>query len=495
MQVGRSGAPVPAGVPALKPRRVLVVDDQETARLILQRLLTAWGQDVVTVASGEEALARVEAEEQAGRHFDAVLLDWKMPGMNGLDVARELENAVRDGRLAHPLLVVMVTAHEKEGLLEEARGLTLDGVLTKPVTPSTLLDALTDARLLSPAADASPPREPRLAGARVLLVEDNQVNQEVAAAFLTRRGVAVTTANNGREAVAWVQRQPFDAVLMDLHMPIMDGFEATRCIRDLPQGQKLPIIAMTAAVMQEDRDRCTAAGMADFVPKPIDPDALAAILARWLGGEAPVVPPPAPAPAGDFDPAGALHRLDGDRALYARLLHAFVREQGDVAARVETLLANGEREQAAALLHAVKGAGANLGAVALAREAAELETAVRRGEEHPALASFIAALQGALAAMTAYHAEARAPASPADPGALAQLVAALRPYLEEGELVPDPLLHRLHALADAAPPGAPVTELLRRIDRFDHAGALSLLDSLEAELTGNAAPASPPGPA
>ncbi len=269
----------------LRGLKVLVVDDQETSRIILRELLAAWGLGAEIVASGEEALARLAAPQNSDHPFDAVLLDWRMPGMSGLEVAQRIEAQTRGGQISHPLMVIMVTAYDKQALVNDAGSIRIDGVVSKPVTPSHLFDVLIGSRKnrrgsLRPEKSALAGR--RFDGARVLLAEDNPVNQLVASLLLKRRGVEVTIANDGSEAVNWVRRQPFDLVLMDLHMPVMDGLEATRQICALPAGENLPIIAMTAAVMPEDRERCSAAGMVDFVAKPIDPDELMQALARWL---------------------------------------------------------------------------------------------------------------------------------------------------------------------------------------------------------------------
>ncbi|MDF1613685.1 PAS domain S-box protein [Desulfurivibrio dismutans] len=430
----------------LAGRRVLVVDDQKTARTILVQILARWGLATATAADGEEAVAKVLEAGRAGRPYDFILLDWRMPGMDGLEVARRLEQSVQNGELAHPAVVIMVTAYDRENLLAEAASLRLDAVLAKPVTPSVLFDALVDGgggkRPIK--AKAIPPVARQFLGARALLVEDNLTNQLVAAEFLRQRGLQVRVANHGGEALVALAKEKFDLVLMDLHMPVMDGYEAARRIGELPDHP--PVIAMTAAVMAEDRERSRAAGMVDFVAKPIDPAELVAVLSRWLPADQAEMPAgrvPASRPTGDeepsrsaddqapagqsateapagvigvtglvdatssvgatgsvdaagpdgiigpdllaplpgFDMVGALERLVGNRALLSRLLADFAQRLAPVQNTLVRHLRAGELTTAREQLHALKGEAANLGAVALAAAAGKLEAELKRASD------------------------------------------------------------------------------------------------------------------
>jgi len=354
----------------------------------------------------------------------------------------------------------------------------------------------TDGAMPAPVSGAMPagksaPAGRRFDGARMLVVEDNPFNQQVAAGFLAKLGIVVSLADDGAEAVAMAAHGHFDAILMDLHMPVMDGLEATRRIRALPHGESIPVIAMTAAVLDEDRARCLEAGMVDFVPKPVDPDELL----RVLGAHLKSVPAPAPAAAAgdaggeplpelpDFDLPAALRRMGGERALLERLLRDFAAEHADFPARLAACLDAGELHEAARRLHTLKGVAANLGARRVAEAARQLEAEVRAGNR-PDLPAFAARLRAALDAARAAIATlaAGAPAAPPpDPGAVAALLEALRPYLEERELVPDELLQHLAALARAGA-GAPFGQLLRHIDDFDHDGALATLAQIAARL-------------
>lgn len=423
---------------------------------------------------------------------------------------RALEAQTAAGQLRHPLLVVMITAHDQAQLHAAARSLRLDGVLEKPVTPSHLFDVLMQshhaAQRLSfvprPVPLAAPRRD--FAGARILLAEDNPLNQAVAVQFLTRRGATVVVAHDGQEAVSCVEKQNFDAVLMDLHMPIMDGFEATRRIRALPQGADLPIIAMTAAVLAEDRERCLAAGMNAFVAKPVDPDELARVLQQWLPAPlsmADTASATVTAPAQDqtladevmdatlravgFDTAGALRRLDGNRSLWRRLLENFAAQYHDAPNQIQTLLAQGQYDAAAEYLHAMKGASANLGATTLAQIVAELERAVRGGTALD-FGAFTQQWQKTHAAIqqtgNAPSASATVPPTALDTNLLRTTLETLQTFLQQHELPPDELLDTLRQ-QHAQTPHRELEMLLRQLDQFSYDKALDTLQKLLQDLS------------
>jgi CheY-like chemotaxis protein/HPt (histidine-containing phosphotransfer) domain-containing protein len=278
----------------LRGMRVLVVDDNPIARMVLGTSLDAMSFAVATVNSGPEALEKLAAAQPP---VDLVLLDWRMPVMDGLETARRIK--------AHPGLsrvpkIVLLTAYDCEEVVRRAVGLDLDGFLPKPVSDSVLLDAIVDAfgrdGASAPgketAARADEGACAALAGARVLLVEDDKLNQMVGQALLEGLGLTVEIAGNGQQAIAMIEaeRDRFDAVLMDLQMPVMDGYAATRALRAQPGTAGLPIVAVTANALPSERERCLQAGMNDYVPKPIDPDRLRAVLEKW------VQPRRAPAP-------------------------------------------------------------------------------------------------------------------------------------------------------------------------------------------------------
>ena len=395
-------ARTPARPPALNLKRALVIDDQPTSLAILSDLLERWHFAVTGAQSGEEGLRLFHDARERNEPFDLLLLDWKMPGMSGIDVARRIDEDMRQGTLKRPPTIVMVTAYGRDELIKALGGLPIASILAKPVTPSGLLDTLMqlgqgptrpDDATDNAFAETRTTLE-RIRGARILLVEDNALNQEVAQEFLSKGGLTVTLAGNGLEALNAMRRHEFDAVLMDLHMPAMDGLEATRRIRALPAGRDVPIIAMTAAAMAQDRSASAAAGMNDHIAKPIDPRELAVTLARWIRTPRDT-PPAAPAQATvrDDDIAeleralpgvalrDALARVRGNIALYRRLLAFFGERRRDIARRLAQLDADGNFDDLYLEAHDLKGEAGNLGLVAIRTSADALGNALK-GDDH-----------------------------------------------------------------------------------------------------------------
>jgi two-component system sensor histidine kinase/response regulator len=269
----------------IRGMRTLVVDGQPTSRLILQRTLQSWSFQVGTAAFAADGLQKLHRAD-ARAPYELLVLDWKTADLEFLREARR----INEQQTSAPLPAVVMTMHQASDQVTEAlRELADVVVLTKPVTPSRLFDTIL--RLQHGEVTAGPQQSKAgayaeamrpLRGARVLVAEDHPVNQQVAAAFLTLAGLDVTLAANGIEAVDWVRRAPFDAVLMDMQMPDMDGLQAARAIRLLPHAARLPIIAMTAAAMEEDKQACLAAGMNAHISKPIDPKDLMHTLLAWV---------------------------------------------------------------------------------------------------------------------------------------------------------------------------------------------------------------------
>jgi PAS domain S-box-containing protein len=275
--------------PDLRGRRVLVVDDNESARLVLNDLLTSMTFQVAEADSGKTAIEAVRDKAGTPDAFEIVFLDWQMPGMDGIEAARQIQSL----GLSNPPHLVMVTAYGREEVLKEAGDAGIEHVLIKPVNASLLFDTamrvlgaeVADRRSAGDAPSLLLEDMAMLKGARILLVEDNDLNQEVAGEILTDAGFYVEIADNGQIAVDKVVKNtgaPWDIVLMDMQMPVMDGVTATIEIRKDARFNALPIVAMTANAMQQDKDRCIAAGMVDFVTKPIQPDELWAALGRWI---------------------------------------------------------------------------------------------------------------------------------------------------------------------------------------------------------------------
>jgi len=378
--------------------RVLVVDDNSAAREILQEPLSTIASHVEVVASGKEAIAAIQ-QHDATEPYDIVFMDWRMPGMDGLQASRHIKS---DETLIHPPHIVLVTAFGREEVREEAERLQLDGFLVKPVTKSMIVDALVNVFADSgEKAVANPEGEQmaRLRGARILLTEDNEINQQVAVELLESAGATVKVANNGRVAVETLyngpQPPPFDVVLMDLQMPEMDGYQATTKIRADPRFSLLPIVAMTAHATIEERQRCLAVGMNDHISKPIDPGLLFETVGRFYKpltpslspseGERVVAPPDAgtklptedlPHIAG-LDTKDGLARVAGNRKLYLKLLRQFIEQQGQAVGQVSTALAQGDHALAERLAHTLKGVAGNIGAKPVQAAAGVLEKLIR----------------------------------------------------------------------------------------------------------------------
>lgn len=267
-------------------KRILVVDDNEAARLLLKRLLGDLHLDVEVADSGAQALHLLDSATAQGRPYEALFLDWQMPGMNGIELAQK----VRERTYATPPKMVLVTGYGREEVLRSVEERHIESVLFKPVNASMLFDSVTrlfgqnnpDAVENQNGQGFAAVSLEAIRGARVLLVEDNNLNQEVATELLRGAGLVVDVADNGQIAVEKVQAAAYDIVLMDMQMPVMDGLSATRFIRQMPQFEHLPIVAMTANAMQRDREACRAAGMDDHLAKPIDVHELFQALLKWV---------------------------------------------------------------------------------------------------------------------------------------------------------------------------------------------------------------------
>jgi PAS domain S-box-containing protein len=475
----------------MRGKRVLVVDDQANSRQILLLLLMTWGMEVVEAESGPQALALVAKANLAGQPFHALLLDWRMPGMSGLEVASQLRTQEEASGLATPLPILMVTAHNKKTLLLKPEAAHINGVLTKPVIPSYLFDALLHGET-RPAPAVQAPNIQRFDGLRVLLVEDNELNQEVAASILRKRGAAITIASHGGEAVELVQQHVFDLVLMDLHMPVMGGIEATRQIRQLPLGKNLPIVAMTAAVMAEDRERCRAIGMVDFIPKPVEPEDIVRVLRNHTQPGAKVssaVIPMLPTGEPVLDLVQGLRRLDGDVALQQSLLHAFVEDYRTLIQRLNAALTQGNTNDAIDLVHSVKGIAANLGAASLAAACARLIAELRSQAPLTTRATFEATVLITLDLMrktvidyVASKASKKLAIRSGQTLSLSDTLLSLEPFIVSQEVVPDVLLDSMLALADAQLSYSPlIRELQQNLNRFEHPGALVTFNLLKSK--------------
>jgi signal transduction histidine kinase/CheY-like chemotaxis protein/CHASE3 domain sensor protein len=375
--------------------RALVVDDNAAACEILQEPLSTVVSRVDVAASGKEAIAAIQHHDPTDP-YDIVFMDWRMPGMDGLQASRYIRS---DETLRHHPAIVLVTAFGREEVREEAERLQLEGFLLKPVTKSMIVDTLVNvfAHTEAEPVALTEQQSSRLAGARILLVEDNEINQQIAIELLEGAGATVGVANNGREAVEILttgpQPPPFDAVLMDLQMPEMDGYQATARLRADQRLASLPIIAMTAHATVEERQRCLAAGMNDHVAKPIDPASLFDTVERFYNPGArnresgqPMSRAVSPLPARDstplpgvagLDTQNGLSRVGGNVGLYMKLLRQFVEQQGQAVAQIGNAIAGGDGALAERLAHTLKGVAGNIGATSVQSVSGVLEKLIR----------------------------------------------------------------------------------------------------------------------
>jgi len=379
----------------LRGLHVLVVDDNAIVRSILQHQLQSFQLNVETADSGEEAM-EVLARAAESKPYDLILMDWYMPGMDGIETTRKIK---KDLRLNHVPLIIMLTAFGREEVKKEAEDAEINGFLLKPANPSMLFDTIMNV-LGKPSNAATRPLPSygnsaldmqKIAGAKVLLVEDNIINQQVAREVLESAGLIVEIANNGRDAVNAARMNEYDLVMMDIQMPIMGGYEATQLIRMDKTNACLPIIAMTAHAMQGIKDECLAAGMNDYVSKPIDIQELFGVLGKWIKRrsetpgeclpqttdititESEQVQLPVFLPGIDLD--SGLQRLCGNKSLYKKLLLDFMHNYRQIIPEIQSALKRDE-DVAHRLTHTIKGIAGNLSAGDVQRTAHELDIAI-----------------------------------------------------------------------------------------------------------------------
>jgi signal transduction histidine kinase/CheY-like chemotaxis protein/HPt (histidine-containing phosphotransfer) domain-containing protein len=401
---------------ALRGRHVLIVDDNETNRRVLERRLAGWGCRVSEAGSGPDALSALREAVERADPFELMVLDVQMPLMDGYEV----ERIVRDHPAYGEPVVVFLSSMGSQRACTPVEEPRCAAFLMKPARQSVLLGALVRAsgsRSTASIAGARPSATgvPRLTG-RVLLAEDMLVNVKLALGILDKTGCEVALAENGNIAVEMLEREAFDLVLMDLQMPEMDGLEATRRIRERERrtGGHVPIVAMTAHAMSTDRARCLEAGMDGFLSKPVHSNDVYTVLKKWLRAQVesteaggPRSQDPAPERSGCppreiLDVEAVLQRLNGDRDLFLSTLDTFLADQGAQVAAMESAAANANVTRLRSAAHSLKGMSAGLGAVALSRSAERIERLVDAGKiddvgaELDALKSHVLSLQRAV---------------------------------------------------------------------------------------------------
>jgi two-component system, sensor histidine kinase and response regulator len=492
----------------LRQFRVLIADDNAASREILQEIFASLSIPVELTASGNEALSLLRAASSE-RPFDLVLLDWRMPGLDGIETARRLRDDPSIGRTP---LVLMVSAYGREEAMEEAAAAGVSAFLVKPLDRDTLLETLKNLiagqlpSMAAPSVEAPLPMlPPDQRGARVLLVEDNEINREVAVEIVSDAGLVVDVAENGRIACEMVEAEAgrYAAVLMDVQMPEMDGLEATRRLRTRFSAAELPIIAMTAHAYEKDRQDCLNAGMNDHCAKPLEPAALAATLARWIKvapSEAPTVAQrPLPVALGDDLPAelppfgipAALIRVNNKRALLHKLLVDFGRKFDVTVPQLRTFADAAKWDEVRRLAHTLKGVASALEATRVADLSRQLEDAAANNDiaDVPSLLDELEAAMGeALAAAQslggAREVDLSVPAllraATFDYSAVRPQLAELRELLQRRSLRARKVFDNLRAALGDSPETQRLESVRQALATLDFATALSELDDITA---------------
>ncbi|EMI4230252.1 response regulator, partial [Vibrio vulnificus] len=378
-------------ISGLAGKRALIVDDNDSARNILMTLLSAMQFDAKAVSNGFEAL-----DELRQSTFDMVFVDWNMPGMNGL----ELLQTAHQERLLAETKNFLVTAYGREISMDENSSKLVDSLIVKPVNPSNLLDAIMDSYGIEHVTRSSTTatfEKPVFDGQTLLLVEDNEVNQEVAIGLLNGTNLNIITADNGKLAIEALEHHPIDLVLMDMQMPVMDGITATKAIRERAEWATLPIVAMTANAMQSDVERCHEAGMNDHVAKPINVHNLYQVLSQYLSASNAASHtssscstsdsqsnPDRPASTDEDDLPTlsginikeAIFNTGGNKESYLSILSRFLEMQLEELPMFKEVVEKEDWDMASRMAHTLKGAAANLGVTPLAQLAVKMEKSI-----------------------------------------------------------------------------------------------------------------------
>jgi len=510
----------PALTPDMTGKRILVVDDNTTAREIFQDLLKPMSFEVALAESGEEAILKLE-EASKDNPFDLVLMDWQMPGMDGVDTSRKIRNSKS---VIQNVKIIMATAYDLEEMAQQTEGLEINGFLQKPVNPSSLFDAIMEA--FGKGIPGSARRRKRedavegldqIQGARILLAEDNEINQQVAQEILEGSGFVVEIAENGQEAVDMVLKGaeellPYDVVLMDINMPVMDGLEATRRIRNLAtEVSRIPIIAMTASAMTQDIELTQEVGMNGHVAKPIDIKQFFASLVKWIEpGDRGFIPKTdtgktpekAPAPPEDQLPETiqginikeGLMRVGGNEKLYRNILMKLRDDYAKTDGEIKGLLQSEKAGEAERLAHSIKGVAGNVGAGKLQEAAAEVEHAIKDGETDSydeTISAFGKVLKEIVTALEVLGGEEKETADSdkagpeATPEELNAALEELLPHLKTRK--PKPCKEAMKKIKDLKWPAefsAEIADLDRLIKKYKFKEALPLAEALKSKLRG-----------
>ena len=485
-------------------KKILVVDDNDISRTAMEKLLKGMSFKVIQADNAEAGMAKLDVADKQGEPFDLVLMDWQMPGMDGLQAFEKIKTDL-EGTIP---LVLMVSAYAQEELMQKASRLGLNGYLTKPVFPSLLSDTIMAAlgKTVPPRAFGHQkeqiPNVTKIQGAKFLVAEDNEVNQQVAKGILENNGFVVDLADNGVLALEAVQKITYDAVLMDINMPEMDGYTASREIRQLPGFWDLPIIAMTANAMTGDREKALAAGMNDHITKPIDVKELLIALRKWVkpvkekaSREKEALPnkkidtgalPENLEPLPGINIQTGLTRLTGDTSLYRNLLKRFAGNQADTAIKIHQALITKDIKTAQRLAHTIKGVSGNISATLVFESATHLDDALRNKDIQTAMtllpdfsARLSEVIQGINRLETGKKGQQQLQDDPAPaPEALRPQLITLQKMLDENDPEAVNIVRQIRDQIPGDAMGSLVDQLTREIGEYEFDKALNTLQNL-----------------
>lgn len=489
--------------------RVLICDDNLTARQILNDMCSLFSFETTEAASGQEALSELEKAEN-GSPYELVLMDWRMPGMDGIETTRRIKENPKLSNIP----VLLVTAYGREEIKRQAEDAGIEGFLIKPVNPSLLYDTIMEifgeeisltARASVQITDKSEALK-SIEGARILLVEDNPINQQVATEFLEQAGFVVTVANNGKQGVQAVKMSKFDLVLMDIQMPEMDGREATRIIRKEPCFDSLPVVALTAHAMAGEREKCLNLGMNDYLSKPIKTEELYAVLTKWIKPGKRSTPvskgqPPSeedrdelPVELPGINMREGLKNVGGKKGFFKKLLLEFHKDYRKAAQEITEALSKVQTEYVQRRAHTIKGVAATIGAEDLMKKASALEEAFihdTRDDKQALLVGLTGSLNEVLESIEAMfapagdsHEDVPEPEDGrnVDLEKVGDLMVKLMGLLQEGDAGSEECFETLRDNINMSGHGEYVDKLQEQIDSYDFEDARNTLMRLAGSL-------------
>ena len=484
-------------MPDLRNMHAVVADDNPTAREILSTYLESFTFRVDEAANADKLFRLMDENQEP---YDLIVLDWLMPGMKGLDIARKIKTEIKPEVDPH---IIMISAFSSGDVMDKPGGEFIDQFLSKPVSPSHLFDAVMAAfgvategvkrTLGSQQFDMETLRP--VQGAEILLVEDNEINQQVASEILEQAGFYVDIANHGQEALDMLESKAYDCVLMDVQMPVMDGYTATRKIRENSRYRDLPVLAMTANATLEDRERSLEAGMNEHIAKPIRPQILFEALLKWISHGERDIPEtlwkegsaqeqPALPDLPGVDTAEGVNRFGGNVKSYIKLLQKFSENQADTISQMTRALQSGDKELTVRLAHTLKGVSGSIGATGLQGLASRLESAIKDsadGQTNSLLADTGTELDRVIKLIDGLKAKKASQGTPDSKELPAELVPQLQDLLaklEEYDSAAEDMLFEILDKVEGTPVYDMLTGIMKQVGQYDLEGAAEKLQPI-----------------